>query len=110
MVREIELFNCRWRVRFQGSMVGNRLGSSRILTLSPLGIGMRPLEGMDGKTKGAGPTARLKAAVFGPLLVRFWLARTGRFWVTTWPKMEPNTPISKLRPYPARMTVLGLGW
>src|ERR1700733_9574068 len=110
MVREIELFNCRCRVRFHASMVGNRFGSSRIFTLSPLGMGMSPFDGMAGKTKAAGPTARLKAAVLGPLLVRFWLARTGRFWVTTWPKMEPKTPMSKLLPYPPRITVLGLGW
>src|SRR5271168_3392507 len=67
MVSEMELFNCRWIARFQASMVGKRFGSSRIFTLSPLGIGINPFEGMAGKTKAAGPTARLNAAVLGPL-------------------------------------------
>src|SRR5882762_9381319 len=37
---------------------------------------------------------------------RSCFASTGRFCVTTWPKFEPNTPISNPRPYPRRTTVL----
>ena len=61
-------------------------------------MGITPLDGTEGKTNAVGPAARLNAAVLAPLLVRFWLTRTGRFWVNICPKIDPKTPISKLRP------------
>src|ERR1700740_490168 len=47
----------------------------------------------------------LDAAGFLLALASSCFASTGRFWVTTWPKWEPNTPISNPRPYPRRTTV-----
>src|SRR5260370_6273967 len=47
-----------------------------------------------------GPFARKKAVLKSCPLVVFvcWLARTGTFCVTAWPKIDPKTPLSKLRP------------
>ena len=66
-----------------------------------------------GNTKIGGPASSLKA---GDVVIRRrpellltaatdWLANTGRFCVTACPKFDPNTPMSKLRPYPMRTTV-----
>src|SRR5882724_11452904 len=72
--------------------------------------GRIPLDGITGNWFGVGPTVKLKAGVLlslvGPLM--FWLARTGKFCVTVCPNSDPKTPMSKLRPYPIRTTVLGL--
>src|SRR5450755_302198 len=81
-------------------------------------MGKVPFEEMElrigEKSNAGGPTLRLKTALrlfdaFGLKLLswRFCRASTGRFWVTTWPKLEPNTPMSKPRPYPIRSTVFG---
>src|SRR5450755_4260341 len=89
-----------WRctAKFHASIVGKMLGSLRIFALSPTPMGIKPLAGTVGKGKAAGPLARLNAAVLAPLFPMNWLTRTGRFCVTTCPKTDPNTPISKLRP------------
>jgi hypothetical protein len=91
--------SARWTLRFHASMVGKVSGSGRAFeeTCEP-GFGSRPLEGTVVGSAAAGPTASVNAAavVVGWLIC--WLAKTGRFWVTVWPKMEPKTPVSKLRP------------
>src|ERR1700678_3469301 len=87
------------KLRFQASTVGKLRGLGRELELTEEpGLGSRPFEGTERGTYGAGPTERLKAGVmaFGAGMV--WLASTGRFGVTVWPKMEPKTPVSKLLP------------
>ena len=45
-----------------------------------------------------GPCAKLNTPPNWLVGFNCWLARTGRFWVTVCPKIEPNTPMSKLRP------------
>src|SRR5437899_7998167 len=60
----------------------------------------------------AGLRVKIAVRLFDALALKFVSARscrasTGRFWVTTWPKLDPNTPMSKPRPYPRRTTVLG---
>src|SRR5882724_1829402 len=59
-----------------------------------------------------GLRVKIAMRLFDALALKFVSARscrasTGRFWVTTWPKLDPNTPMSKPRPYPMRTTVLG---
>ena len=61
---------------------------------TPLGSGNWPLEGTWTNTGGGGPWARLNTLwnEFGGS--RSWKESTGRFWVTTCPKVDPNTPMS----------------
>src|SRR5450755_3450079 len=120
---------CRWTVMFHASTVGTTTRSGRTCgDTVPVGPknGRIPLAGIIGKAAvpEAGPQivgsyppeagrhvpTKLKAIVLLSLVgdTRLWWARTGRFCVTVWPKFEPNTPMSKLRPYPMRTTVLGL--
>src|SRR5579862_8404429 len=117
------LVSCRCMVAFHASTVGATSLSGRMwgptfcarqVPVDPGAQGPKngriPLDGITGNWFGAGPVVKLKAGVLlsfvGPLM--FWLARTGRFCVTVCPNSEPKTPISKLRPYPTRTTVLGL--
>src|SRR5712691_1991693 len=101
-------------------MVGSRCTVGRILGATvpsgpyngkvPAGeIALRMLA----KEKASGPWLRVKtgyrlAVVVGPQVgccagsqFESWsdcCARTGRFCVTTWPKLDPNTPMSNPRP------------
>src|SRR6516162_2083207 len=95
---------CRWIATFQAAIAGNTWLVGRILgwTLpcEPPN-GRIPLVGITGKTLAGGPTARLNAGsklsdALGLLVdaKSDWLASTGRFCVTAWPKFEPNTPMS----------------
>src|ERR1700739_3269545 len=117
MVKDnVELSDC-CRLTFQASSVGRRRSFGLVLTptVAP-GLGRSPLEGGAGKQLFAalhagGPCVRVNrvdVAVLSLVPCGAWSARTGRFWVTTWPKIEPKIPRSKLRPYPARITVLGV--
>src|ERR1700676_2231848 len=107
------LVSCRWTVTFHASTVGATSLSGRMcgptfcarqVPVDPAAQGPEkgsiPLEGITGNWFGVGPTVKLNAGVLlslvGPLM--FWLASTGRFWVTVCPKSDPKTPMSKLRP------------
>ena len=89
----------RWTLKFHASRVGRRrvLGRALGLTLKA-GAGSNPSEGTVGNTLAAGPVARVNAEVTVVGALSDWFARTGRFCVTTWPKIDPKTPRSKLRP------------
>src|SRR5437868_6664143 len=91
--------SARCTLKFQASIVGKWSGLLRAfgLTAYPC-AGRRPLDGVVGNTYACGPWSKVNAnpVVFGA--VRLWFARTGRFCVTTWPKIDPKTPVSKLRP------------
>src|SRR5664279_4869310 len=102
--RVMLLVICRWILTFHVVTEGNTCDVGRMRGCTePVGPpnGRTPLVGIVGKTYGTGPCARLNAGyklveapagLFGLLVAsRFWLARTGRFWVTACPKFEPNT-------------------
>src|SRR6266404_9556218 len=116
MVALIVEVTCRCTVAFHASTVGRRLVKGRTKALIPSGKSGRPL----GPThcafvpvgsvielqlpvvravagfRATGPLARKKAVLKScPLLVFVcWLANTGKFCVTAWPKMDPKTPMS----------------
>src|ERR1700676_3251973 len=114
---------CLWMVAFQASSVGSLCTVGRILDCDdPVGPsrGRVPVEEIlttavdKGLASATGPCASVKtglilfvAAELRVVSCTIWFARTGRFCVTTWPKLDPNTPMSKLRPYPRRTTVFG---
>ena len=91
-------------VRFQASLVGNRsfLGSPE--TVTPLGSSGRPfgprgwLSRMVAGSSDDGPWARLNTESKLRDGCSDWIASTGRFWVTLWPKTEPKTPVAYPRP------------
>src|SRR5216683_882816 len=89
-----------WTLAFQASRVGRRNGLGRALELTAYpGLPRRPFAGTAIGVGAGGPWARVNAElVIPPVLVTCWLERVGRFCVAACPKMEPNTPISKLRP------------
>src|SRR6202035_2552140 len=68
------------------------LGSVTALQLLVARVPPRAVAGF----RGAGPFARKKAVLKSCPLVVFvcWLASTGKFCVTAWPKMDPKTPMS----------------
>src|ERR1700726_4993685 len=107
---------CRCTVAFQASTVGRRLLNGRTKALIPSGNSGRPLgprhcvfvpvgsvmelqlpvvRAVAG-SRLIGPLDRKKAVLKScPLLVFVcWLASTGKFCVTAWPKMDPKTPMS----------------
>src|SRR5215469_2004945 len=105
MVSEMLGDNDCCRLAFHASSVGSRKlsGLAFGLTLYP-GAGRSPLEGGAGRQlfaalQAGGPLVRLNTVDrWPPVWFTAWLARTGRFWVTTCPKIDPKTPRSKLRP------------
>src|SRR5712664_2672165 len=107
---------CRCTVAFHASTVGRRLVKGRTKALMPSGKSGRPLgprhcvfvpvgsvielqlfvvSAVAG-FRATGPVERKKAVLKScPLLVFVcWLASTGKFCVTAWPKMDPKTPMS----------------
>src|SRR6266478_3047197 len=112
MVALIVEVTCRCTVAFHASTVGSLLVKGRTKALIPFGKSARPLgprhcvfvpvgsvmelqlfvvSAVAGFTAN-GPFDRKKAVLKSCPLVVFisWLARTGRFCVTAWPKMVPN--------------------
>ncbi len=110
---------CRCTVAFHASTVGSRLLNGRMKALIPSGKSGRPLgpRHCDFVPVGSvmelqlpearavagfrrtGPFDRKKAVLKSCLVARVfvvidWLASTGKFWVTAWPKMDPKTPMS----------------
>src|SRR6266849_1459628 len=68
------------------------LGSVMLLQLLVASVPPRAVAGFSA----AGPVERKKAVLKSCPLVVFvcWLAKTGKFCVTAWPKMDPKTPMS----------------
>src|ERR1035437_2981839 len=89
----------RCTLRFQSSIVGKLSGLARALAVTAYpGLGSNPLEGTVRIVGALGPTFNVNALPVGVGEGIDWLPRTGRVWGTGWPKMEPKTPVSKLRP------------
>src|SRR6266404_616177 len=129
----MEEVTCLCTVTFHWSTVGKRLLKGRAREKTPSGTSGRPLTprqvvsvppgfviGLGASpfalrqlfasllsgTNEVGPALRLKTGLPVSAFI-CWAPSTGKFCVIAWPKIEPNTPISKLRPYPRRTTVLG---
>src|SRR6267154_1149314 len=71
------------------------LGSVMALQLLVVKVPPRAVAGF----RRTGPLDRKKAVLKSCLVARVfvvidWLASTGKFWVTAWPKMDPKTPMS----------------
>ena len=52
-------------LKFQASTVGRSWGSPRTLALTPFGIGIRPLEGIEGKTNGGRTNSEIESGSIG---------------------------------------------
>src|ERR1700730_1027301 len=119
MVALIVDVTCRCTVAFQASTVGRRLLNGRTKALIPSGNNGRPLgprhcvfvpvgsvielQLPDARAvagfRRTGPFERKKAVLKSCLVCVVlvdidWLASTGKFCVTAWPKMDPKTPMS----------------
>src|ERR1700737_4795850 len=119
MVALIVGVTCRCTVAFHASTVGRRLLKGRTKALIPSGRSGMPLgprhcvfvpvgsvillqlfvvRAVAG-SRLTGPFDRKKAVLKSCLVARVdvdicWLAKTGKFCVTAWPKMDPKTPMS----------------
>src|ERR1041385_6330345 len=105
-------------VKFHASTVGSRMARSVVngstfglmplgsigLPFGPFGCDARMVEG----SSAFGPCASVNTESHGCAGFSDWFASTGTFCVTLCPNETPNTPTSYDRPYPVRITVVGV--
>src|ERR1700682_2871245 len=95
-------------VMFHASTVGNRSFRGRAEARTWSGSMNCPDDGTVMKGGAVGPCERVNTLAVFKRGLSCCATSTGRFCVAVCPKRVPNTPISKLRPYPIRTTVLEL--
>src|SRR5438270_3326695 len=91
---EMSDVSSRCTVTLYASTAGGCCEAGRTRAPTEFGSGRSPFDGTAGNVAGDGPSLRLKTASKFCGAFKLWLDNTGRFWVTVWPKIDPNTPRS----------------